>query len=240
MEWHVPGWRLAAAAVLFVGLGAALPAGAANLFAPAAPGCPVGTTPRFEGGLQALRAQLNGTMGEPLECARREQPNGDLLQRTTTGLAYVRQSTGLPSFTDGSTHWALTATGLLSWRGGWHASLDPPAPVPADPATTGLAVVPEPGTYARVEAVRLQAVLDADGRMLLVRRDGGGPASEVLLVAEDCAGISGAVGQNLFVVSPAGAPFAAEGARVLAFGRGECAVVARQAPLAADLSASSP
>lgn len=226
--------------MLLVGLGVALPVGAAGLLAPAAPGCPAGTAPRFEGGLQALRAQLNGTMGEPLECARRERPNGDLLQRTSTGLAYVRQTTGLPSFTDGSTHWALTATGLLSWRGGWHASLDPPAPVPADPAATGLASVPEPGTYARVEAVRLQAVLDGDGRTLLVRRDGGGGAAEILQVAQGCAAPPSWLGQTLFVISPAGAPFGADGARVLAVGGAECAVVGRQAPLAADPRAAQP
>src|SRR5919202_3441081 len=80
--------------------------------------------PTWSARLQPLREALGSTMGNPVDCATNDpdQP-GDLLQPTTTGLAFWRTSTGLASFTNGDQHWALTATGLVEWAG---PSGDPP------------------------------------------------------------------------------------------------------------------
>ena len=85
--------------------------------------CPAGQSPRFTGGFAALQDQLGDTMGQPLECEHPDSASGDTLQRTTTGLAFYRKSSNTPTFTDGSTHWALTPDGAQTWTGD---SIDPP------------------------------------------------------------------------------------------------------------------
>jgi hypothetical protein len=71
-----------------------------------------------------LSEQLGDAMGEPVECPHPTSDSGDTVQQTSTGLAILRMPSGLPSFTDGTTRWALTADqGLVSWMG---TSLDPP------------------------------------------------------------------------------------------------------------------
>ena len=62
-------------------------------------------------------------MGTPLECEHADAVTGDTLQRTTAGLAFCRESTNTPAFTNGSTHWALTPDGVASWTGD---RIDPP------------------------------------------------------------------------------------------------------------------
>lgn len=81
-------------------------------------------TPQFVFGFATLKAQLGDAMGEPVSCEYAD-PNGtgDTLQDTSTGLAFWRKSTNTPTFTNGTTHWGLAPTGLLSWTG---ASIDPP------------------------------------------------------------------------------------------------------------------
>lgn len=90
---------------------------------PSAPSCAAGQQPQFAPRLGELRKQVGEAMGQPLECEHVNPENGDTLQKTTTGLAYYRKSTGTPMFTDGWRHWALTAEGLVSWEG---ESPDPP------------------------------------------------------------------------------------------------------------------
>ena len=88
------------------------------------PTCPPGQALAFGPDLAALAERLGVIMGRPVECARPNPENGDILQQTSTGLAYVRLQTGTPTFTNGSEHWALTPGGLRCWAG---ASIDPPA-----------------------------------------------------------------------------------------------------------------
>lgn len=61
-------------------------------------------------------------MGQPLECEHPDSVSGDTLQRTTTGLAFYRKSSNTPTFTDGTTHWALTPDGVQTWASD---SIDP-------------------------------------------------------------------------------------------------------------------
>ena len=89
-----------------------------------APFCAPGTAPTFVQGFAQLKAQLGDIMGSPVECEHTNGANGDVLQQTTTGLAFWRKSTNTPTFTDGNRHWALTARGLLTWTGD---AIDPPA-----------------------------------------------------------------------------------------------------------------
>jgi hypothetical protein len=98
---------------------------APSVQAQAAPGCAPGETPTYVFGFAALHDKLGATMGSPSSCEYAD-PNGtgDTEQNTTVGLAFWRKSTNTPTFTDGSTHWALTPGGDVSWVG---ASIDPPA-----------------------------------------------------------------------------------------------------------------
>jgi hypothetical protein len=79
--------------------------------------------PSFVGGLAALKASLGASMGEPLECERAVDDQGDTQQRTTTGLAYYRSQVNAASFTTGWDHWGLKDGGLVHWTGD---SVDPP------------------------------------------------------------------------------------------------------------------
>lgn len=89
-----------------------------------APFCGPAQQPSFHPQLAALKQRLGDTMGVVLECEHLNNANGDTLQQTTTGLAYFRWATGLPTFTDGWRHWALAGDDLIVWEG---ESPDPPA-----------------------------------------------------------------------------------------------------------------
>jgi len=84
--------------------------------------CNVGQGPSFHPSLAGLKAQIGDTMGNPLECEHLNNANGDTLQQTSTGLAYFRWATGLPTYTDGWRHWGLTGNGIVQWEG------EPPDP----------------------------------------------------------------------------------------------------------------
>ena len=73
--------------------------------------CGDGTHLKFAGEFAELKSMLGDTMGEPLDC-HAHSPNGDIVQNTTTGLAFVRPSVGIPTFTDGWRHWELTGEGI--------------------------------------------------------------------------------------------------------------------------------
>src|SRR3954454_15461276 len=96
---------------------------ASSALAQAAPFCSPGTSPRFVAGFADLKARVGAAMGDPLECEHTDGSTGDVLQQTTTGLAFWRKSTNTPTFTDGYRHWGLTPAGLLSWEG---SAVDPP------------------------------------------------------------------------------------------------------------------
>ena len=89
-------------------------------------------------GFATLKAQLGPTMGEPTECEHPNSANGDTLQNTTTGLAFYRKSTNIPTFTDGHRHWGLTPAGLVYWEG---SAIDPPGVAASAPS----AAAPGPG-----------------------------------------------------------------------------------------------
>jgi hypothetical protein len=112
--------RLLATAAL---LDALLAPGAATAQTEPVPFCPAGQTPEFTMGFKALYDRLFFEMGEPVECEHLDPASGDVVQRTTTGVAVYRPATNTPSFVSGTRHWALTARGLLFWDGG---SADPP------------------------------------------------------------------------------------------------------------------
>jgi hypothetical protein len=111
-----------------------------------APYCSPGTSPRFTDGFAALKAGLGPIMGEPLECEHADASSGDILQQTTTGLAFWRKSTNTPTFTDGYRHWALTARGLVAWEG---SSIDPPATARGAAPSDASPGAPQPGTGTR-------------------------------------------------------------------------------------------
>jgi len=96
----------------------------------AQPFCEPGESPEFRSGFAQLKEQLGAVMAEPAECEHLDAATGDTLQNTTTGLAYYRQATNTPTFTDGQRHWALTGDGLIAWEGG---GPDPPGVVVAAP-----------------------------------------------------------------------------------------------------------
>jgi hypothetical protein len=89
-----------------------------------APFCTPGQVPAFTRELASLVDQLQSFMGQPVECEHLDPVSGDILQATTAGLAYYRHAArDTPVFTDGQSHVALTADGLIGWDG---ASVDGP------------------------------------------------------------------------------------------------------------------
>src|SRR5215212_8346490 len=99
-----------------------------------APYCESPAPPTFEGRFAELKGTIGDVMGDPMECAHVDNASGDTVQRTSTGLAYIRASTGVPTFTNGSHHWAITPMGLVEWDGPAAdppgAMAPPPPPVP--------------------------------------------------------------------------------------------------------------
>ena len=93
-------------------------------FAQEMPGCAPGQVPDYVFGFAALHDTLGARMGEPITCEFADPDGtGDIEQNTSVGLAFWRKSTNTPTFTDGSTHWALTPRGNVTWVG---SSIDPP------------------------------------------------------------------------------------------------------------------
>ena len=88
-----------------------------------APFCGPGEVPAFGFGFAALSDLLGEQMGRPLECEHPDIATGDVLQKTTTGLAVYRWCTNTPTFAAGPEHWALTPDGPVRWTG---PSAEPP------------------------------------------------------------------------------------------------------------------
>ena len=89
-----------------------------------APGACTAARPTFVGGMAALRSSLGANMGDPIECERSVDDQGDTQQNTTTGLAYYRRQLNMASFTTGWDHWGSRDGGLIHWTGD---AVDPPA-----------------------------------------------------------------------------------------------------------------
>jgi hypothetical protein len=86
--------------------------------------CPPEVGPDFTLGFAQLKSAVGNAMGDATGCEHGDPlGSGDVLQETTTGLAFYRVSTNTPTFTDGWSHWALTPGGEVFWTG---ASIDPP------------------------------------------------------------------------------------------------------------------
>lgn len=91
--------------------------------ADAAPYCAPDQALDWQPVLVPLSQQLGDTMGQPVECPHPAGDSDDIVQQTTSGLAILRATTGAPTFTDGTTRWALVGSNLINWTG---SSLDPP------------------------------------------------------------------------------------------------------------------
>ena len=80
--------------------------------------------PAFVGELALLKASLGEQMGDPVECERVVDNDGNTQQRTTRGLAYFRKKSDAACFTTGTERWARkTDRGVVYWRGD---AVDPP------------------------------------------------------------------------------------------------------------------
>ena len=93
--------------------------------AQAAPGCASGQAPLFALGFAELKQRLTTRMGNPVECEHPDPSTGDIVQHTSTGLAYERAGGGGATFTNGWEHYALVDRDLVLWR---NASPSPPQP----------------------------------------------------------------------------------------------------------------
>jgi Transglycosylase SLT domain len=88
--------------------------------------------PTFGDGFANLSALID--MGTPLEDAHVDG-DGDVVQLTSTGLAYWLPADNQVSFTDGWNRWAWTDYGLVQWAGN-DVEAPPPPPVVATPVYT--------------------------------------------------------------------------------------------------------
>ena len=67
---------------------------------------------------------IGSRMGDPLECERTIDAQGNTQQQTTTGLAYRRNELNATCFTTGWDHWALRDDGTVVY---WASqAVDPP------------------------------------------------------------------------------------------------------------------
>ena len=93
--------------------------------------CAPDQAPTYAFAFADLKAAVGDPMGDPLTCEYGDpEGTGDVLQATTTGMAVWRASSSTPIFTAGSDHWAIVASGPVSWSG---PGLDPPADLVASP-----------------------------------------------------------------------------------------------------------
>jgi hypothetical protein len=106
----------------------------ANAQAAPATHCQPGEVPQFVYGFAVLRERAGTIMGSPVSCEFADpRGTGDVLQLTSTGLAFWRKSTNTPTFTNGPIHIALTPASPLTVVVWETPSIDPPtdaAPAP--------------------------------------------------------------------------------------------------------------
>jgi hypothetical protein len=184
------------------------------------PHCQSGQGPQFGLEFASLRQQVGPPMGEPLECEHTEPSSGDVVQRTTTGVAVSSATTGMVIFTTSYDHWGLTPSGIEHWTG-WHTGLAPPSMVPMRAHEGDVDLPLASATYAVVEAATVIGADAAQGRLIVSRQ---GTLYLVETSAECLDTVPGA-GQTVFTRSADG--FAAAGADlILAVGRRACSISA--------------
>src|SRR5262249_23143118 len=88
------------------------------------------TTPRYVHGMADLKAIVGSDMGDPLECERIVDGDGNTEQRTSTGLAYYRAKRHLGASPDGERHWAPPPRGAVQWSSD---AVEPPTDAVAIP-----------------------------------------------------------------------------------------------------------
>jgi endonuclease/exonuclease/phosphatase family metal-dependent hydrolase len=86
----------------------------ATLLARTEASCGAGQTPHFRGGFALLKSQLGEVMGTALECEYYDA-EGNVSQRTTTGLAFYSSETNGLMFMAGNQRWLWTGEGLAYW-----------------------------------------------------------------------------------------------------------------------------
>jgi hypothetical protein len=84
--------------------------------------------PKFVLGMADLKRRLGPLMGDPVECERSVDAEGNTNQLTTTGLAEYAERTHTVTFTAGHRHWALSGGLLLDWIDQDGYTVDSPAP----------------------------------------------------------------------------------------------------------------
>lgn len=82
-----------------------------------APFCTDTQKPALAAPIAPLGQRLGSLMGEATECPHDNPENGDLLQQTSAGLAYLRRASQRPTFTDGYRHWAILGDQVVYWEG---------------------------------------------------------------------------------------------------------------------------
>lgn len=120
------------------------------------PVCDEGTAIGFSGAFVGLSRELGERMGTPLGCVEIDGTTGDTIQRTSRGVATLRQEDGLATFSDGERTWSIDGSQLVEWS----ASLDEQSSdARAVPLSSVAAVAPEPA----VPVTRLSARVVAAG-----------------------------------------------------------------------------
>lgn len=184
--------------------------------------CQADQPPRFLFGFAALRDRLGATMGEPVECEHMDSETGDSLQRTTTGIAYQRKGSNMPTFTNGQESWALTSSGVAYWMGepSWTVGVAPSGPEVMSSDELDAQLPPSPATYPSLDAVTIVQKLDSTGDRLIVRR--GGSLYQIEK-NEGCLDTSLDVGKLVLILSHG--PSAQAGSElILPGGNGRCSV----------------
>jgi hypothetical protein len=159
-------------ALLSVFIGTALPAFADEATAvDPAPTEHGGNPPQkfeFTNGFSDLKDQIGDVMGDPITPEMKARPapvpsegndtigplaepdtvadanSADIVQFTTTGMAYWSADQYNPSFTDGWHRWALTAGGVTNWEGTDNAPPQKILSAPSRAPTNSLASAPAP------------------------------------------------------------------------------------------------
>jgi hypothetical protein len=185
-----------------------------------APYCQPDQAPQFRLGLARLKAHVGPEMGEPIECEHADPQSGDVLQRTTTGLAIHFGTSDMPTFTTGYDHWALTPGGVAHWTG-WHTGMTPPGNV--IPTAVSTSELPPPAaSLPSVEAVTVVDVSQAAHGALIISHHG---SLYQLETSADCLGTLPTVGQTMFTRSPEA--FAVPGSdMILSVGGPACPILA--------------
>jgi hypothetical protein len=145
----------------------------------AGPFCEPGQPVAYPIWFAVLRAHLGEAMGDPTECPHVDEANGHLFQATTAGVGEVPAATGLPAFTNGWDHWALTSQGMVHWTGAESSPpqgseilpVKPQGPLPAElqPTMDLLRATPAPESTGKANwAEVVEDWLSRDGTNVVI------------------------------------------------------------------------